>query len=63
MDRADHLCHVIHESGIMDLEIESRRANFVNDSVNMRDTFSFAHPLEKLEAVQKYCTSMYGSNL
>ena len=31
--------------------------------MKIRESFSFAHPLEQLAAVEKYCTSVYGSNL
>ena len=63
VDRADPLGHILHESGTLQLDIRAKRAAFISASVDIRDTFSFAHPLEQLQAVQKYCTSMYGSNL
>ena len=31
--------------------------------MKIRESFSFAHPEEQLQAVEKYCTSVYGSNL
>ena len=40
-----------------------KRAQFINCSVKIRESFSFAHPDEQLQAVDKYCTLVYGSNL
>ena len=44
-------------------DAREKRAQFINSSVKIRETFHFAHPVEQLLAVEKYCTSIYGSNL
>ena len=36
---------------------------FIDTGVKIRESFGFAHPAEKILAVEKYCTSMYGSSL
>ena len=40
-----------------------KRAEFIDSAVKVREAFSFAHPTETLNAVQKYCTTFHGSNL
>ena len=44
-------------------DAREKRARFIDSSVKIRETFSFAHPLEQVAATEKYCTSIYGSNL
>ena len=40
-----------------------KREQFIDCSVKIHETFSFVQPNEQLQAVEKYCTSVYGSNL
>ena len=40
-----------------------KRAQFIDTSVKIRESFHFAHPAEQILAVEKYCTAAYGSNL
>ena len=61
--RAEHLGHALSEDGTMRQDAREKRAKFIDMSVKIRETFAFAHPTEQLEAVSKYCTSVYGSNL
>ena len=61
--RAEHLGHALSEDGTMRQDASEKRARFIDMSVKIRETFSFAHPAEQLQAVMKYCTSIYGSNL
>ena len=61
--RADHLGHALNEDGTMQRDATQKRAQFIDASVKIRESFSFAHPEEQLQAVEKYCTSVYGSNL
>ena len=61
--RGDHLGHTIHEDGTMGQDCVAKRARFIDETCKIRETFKFAHPQEKLAAIEKYCTSMYGSNL
>ena len=61
--RAEHLGHALNEDGTMKHDAREKRAQFIDMSVKIRETFAFAHPAEQLEAISKYCTSIYGSNL
>jgi hypothetical protein len=63
VERAEHLGHVLHEDGTMRHDVKSKRAQFIDSSAKIRESFGFAHPLEQLTAVEKYCTALYGSNL
>ena len=61
--RAEHLGHALSEDGTMRQDAREKRAQFIDLSVKIRETFAFAHPAEQLQAVTKYCTVIYGSNL
>ena len=58
-----HLGHVLHESGSMDKDIKAKRASFIGESTEVRETFGFASPAEVIRAVKLYVGSHYGSNL
>ena len=40
-----------------------RRINFITESTDIRELFSWAHPLQIINAIRIYCTSFYGSML
>ena len=61
--RAEHLGHALHQDGTMRQDCREKRAQFIDTSSKIREAFSFAHPVEQIMAVEKYCTSVYGSNL
>jgi hypothetical protein len=61
--RAEHLGHALCEDGTMRRDAREKRAQYIDLSVKIRETFSFAHPVEQLVAVEKYCSTIYGSNL
>ena len=61
--RADHLGHALSEDGTMRRDAREKRARLIDMSVKIRESFAFAHPVEQLQAVTKYCTAVYGSNL
>ena len=61
--QATHLGHVIHESGTMEKDARSKRAQFISDSLDVRETFQFASPVEILRAVKIHCGSLYGAML
>ena len=63
VDRCDHLGHILTSSGSMEDDCLQKRADFIDSAVKVKESFSFAHPKEVLNAVQKYCTSFHGSNL
>ena len=47
----------------MSQDCKEKRRQFIDSSVKIRETFGFAHPYEQIVAVEKYCTTVYGSNL
>ena len=53
---AEHLGHALSDA-------VEKCAQFIDCSVKICKAFSFAHPEEQLQAVEKYCTSVSGSNL
>ena len=63
VESALHLGHVLHESGSMEKDIKAKRATFIGESTEVRETFGFASPSEVLRAVKVYVGSHYGSNL
>ena len=63
VESAVHLGHLLHESGTMDRDVLSKRAGFIRESTEIRETFDFASPVEVLKAVKLYAGSHYGSNL
>ena len=60
---ATHLGHELHESGSMDYDTVVKRATFINQSVEIRETFHFASPIEIVSALKVYCSSFYGCML
>ena len=58
-----HLGQLLHESGNMDQDVRVKRASFIQESTDIRETFSFANPVEVLGAVKVYASSWYGSML
>ena len=60
---ATHLGHELHESGTMEYDARGKRAQFISNSLEVRELFSFASPLEILRAQKVYTCSFYGSNL
>ena len=60
---ATHLGHELHESGTMEYDAAIKRATFINQSVEIRETFGFASPIEVISALKVYCSSFYGCML
>ena len=63
VESALHLGHVLHESGTMEQDMKAKRASFIADSTECRESFGFASPCEILRAVKVYVGSHYSSNL
>ena len=61
--RCEHLGHVLTSDGSMTQDCREKRAAFIDEAVKMREMFSFAHPVERITAVEKHCTALHGSNL
>ena len=49
--RATHIGHELHESGTMDHDTRVKRAQFISKSLEIRETFSFASPVEIMKGV------------
>ena len=47
----------------MKQDAREKRARFIDSSAKTREMFAFAHPLEQIAAIDKYCCSIYGSNI
>jgi hypothetical protein len=60
---ATHLGHELHESGLMDHDARVKRAQFIDKSTEIRETFSFASPVEILRAVKVFAGDLYGAML
>ena len=63
VESATHLGHELNQSGTMEHDAKVARARFIDRSVEVRQAFSFASPVEIIRALQVYCTSHYGSML
>ena len=61
--RCDHLGCTLTSDGLMDQDCREKRAQFIDNTVKIREMFSFAHPSEILLAIDKYCCSFYGSSI
>ena len=60
---AVHLGHELHESGTMKQDAIVKMALFITRSTEVRETFSFAAPVEVLSAVKVYTCDFYGAML
>ena len=60
---ATHLGHELHESGTMNHDVTVKRAEYISKSTEVRETFSFASPVEVLRSLKVFVGDMYGSNL
>ena len=63
VESATHLGHELHESGQMDHDSTVKRAQFINKSVEIRNIFHWAAPIDIVRALTTYCSSFYGSML
>ena len=63
VDRCEHLGHTLTCDGQMDQDAKEKFTQLVDSTVRTRETFRFAHPSEQIQAMEKYCLSLYGSNL
>ena len=58
-----HLGHHIHQDCSSTYDIQVKKAQFINTSVEIRDSFSFAEPPQVLTAVRLYAGHYFGSML
>ena len=60
---AEHLGHTLSQSGSMDKDCKTRRAIFIQKSLEVREKLHYARPVDILKAVSVYCCDSYGSML
>ena len=60
---ATHLGHELSELGTMEQDAREKRAAFISRSVEIRETFKFASPVDVVQALEVYCSSFYGCML
>ena len=60
---ATHLGHELHESGLMDHDARVKRAQFIDKSTEIRESFGFASPVEVLRSVKVFAGDLYGAML
>ena len=58
---AQHLGHFLYEGGTLNHDIHVKRAEFISKTVELRELFKFASPVEILVAMNIYCSDYYGS--
>ena len=63
VNRAVHLGIALTEEGDLLQDCKEKRAQFIDNSAQIRETFEFAHAMEKVMATEKYCTNIHGSVL
>ena len=60
---ANHLGHTLHQDCTMMEDVRCKRIKFISESTDIREMFSWAHPMQVVNAIKIYCTSFYGSML
>ena len=60
---ATHLGHELNQDSTMDMDIRMKQTAFISNSVEIRNMFWFAIPIQVLKAVQTYSAHNYGSML
>ena len=58
---ANHLGHELSEECNMVQDMLCKRADYIQKSTEVRETFAFAQPNQVLQSVSTYCSSMYGA--
>ena len=55
---ATHLGHELHQVCNMEFDANMKRGEFIENSVQIRETFHFANPEEVLSAIQVYASHL-----
>ena len=63
VNNATHLGNELHMDAHPDFDCNIKRARFIDSSLQIKETFSFAEPREILKAILIYCCDFYGSPL
>ena len=57
------LGHLLCSDALMESDTRQKLATYIDKTVKIRENFYFAHPLEKMEASERYCSTLFGSGL
>ena len=60
VETATHLGHELHQMCNMDYDCKVKRAMYIDKTTTLRETFSYARPEQKLEAITVYAGGLYG---
>ena len=63
VERCVHLGVTLTTDGQMAQDVKEKVAHFIDSTTKTRESFRFAHPTEQICAMEKYCCSIYGSNI
>ena len=63
VEQATNLGHILHRSGTMEQDAIVNKAKFIDKTVDVRETFSFAHPEQVMKAIHIYACDCYGTML
>ena len=56
-----HLGHILAQDGTMAHDCREKRANYIDQTVDIWTTFGFANPEQVLSAIDKYGGDYYGT--
>ena len=63
VETATHLGHELHQQCDMTYDCRTKKGQFIGTSTDIRESFSFAHPDQVLNAVNVYASHYYGAML
>ena len=63
VNKVDHLGHILQENLNMEADASRAKTSFMCRANDMRDSLYFAHPEQRIKAIQLYCCDAYGSML
>ena len=63
MSMVDYLGMTLTEDGELLQDCKQKRAAYIDKCAQVRESFHFSHPMEKLIATEKYCSNIHGSVL
>ena len=61
VEKVEHLGHILHQSMSTDYDARRAAARFMWRASDIRDEIHFAHPSQKMEAINLNCCDGYGS--
>ena len=63
VDTAEHLGHTLSQMTNMEKDCQRAREKFISKTIDVREQLSFAHPKQKMRAVEVMCMDAYGCML